>query len=49
MCEVKKQWVVENGEGHYIVWNDYRKETCDKGELHELVKEMKQDGREVRS
>lgn len=49
MCEVKYKIVTENGQTHYKVWNEYREESCDLGELHETVKEMEQDEREVLS
>ncbi len=40
MDTIKKRWIVENGEGHWVVSNGSYSISCDNDELEETIEEM---------
>ncbi len=38
--DITKQWVVENGEGHWLIRTGDVIVTCDDGELNEILQEL---------
>lgn len=40
---ITKNWVIENGIGHWEVTVDDRFASCDEGELSETIKELKDE------
>lgn len=40
---IKKRWVMEHGEGHWVVTNGVRTLSCDDTELMEVIAELEKD------
>lgn len=40
MLEIKKKWVLENGEGHYVISLNGNEISCDEAEVNEVIREI---------